>query len=156
MGRQPQQTDDGLDYSQTDLRSSGTRPRTFNVVDDDPALCTSGYRRSPTCSMHPAERVPARLARMVAGFAPVYYATRMADVALGRVLTTPTDGGVTAVTASLTVDFLSRAADGDWIQVAAHAPRAGQRMGFARAEFSLEDRLVAQATGIFAITNPRS
>lgn len=87
------------------------------------------------------------------GFLHAAVVMALADVALGRTLT-PSDSGVSAVTASLTVNFLDRVEAGDWLAVAAHAGRAGRRLGFARADVTVEDRLVAQATGVFAMATP--
>jgi acyl-coenzyme A thioesterase PaaI-like protein len=55
------------------------------------------------------------------------------------------------VTSSLTIDFVAAADEGDWIEATAEAIRVGRRLGFARALIRSGDRIVAQASGVFAV-----
>jgi uncharacterized protein (TIGR00369 family) len=75
----------------------------------------------------------------------------LADIVLGRNAAAATDPPTPLVTSSLTIDFIAAADEGDWIEATAEAIRVGRRLGFARALLRRGDRIVAQASGVFAV-----
>jgi acyl-coenzyme A thioesterase 13 len=75
----------------------------------------------------------------------------VADIVLGRNASAATDPPTPLVTSSLTIDFVAAADEGDWIEATAEAIRVGRRLGFARALIRSGDRIVAQASGVFAV-----
>ncbi len=84
----------------------------------------------------------------------------LADAALGYCLADPAGGdgkdGVLAMsTASLTVDFIASAGEGDWIEITPQGLRTGSKLAFAQALFHRGDRLVARASAVFAVLGGR-
>lgn len=84
----------------------------------------------------------------------------LADAALGYCLADPASGnsneGVLAMsTASLTVDFIASAGEGDWIEITPEGLRTGSKLAFAQALFHRGDRLVARASAVFAVLGGR-
>ena len=84
----------------------------------------------------------------------------LADAALGYCLAEPASGdsreGVLAMsTASLTVDFIASAGEGDWIEITPEGLRTGSKLAFAQALFHRADRLVARASAVFAVLGGR-
>ncbi|GCB03291.1 PaaI family thioesterase [Ralstonia sp. SET104] len=84
----------------------------------------------------------------------------LADAALGYCLAEPASGdsneGVLAMsTASLTVDFIASAGEGDWIEITPHGLRTGSKLAFAQALFHRGDRLIARASAVFAVLGGR-
>ena len=78
----------------------------------------------------------------------------LADAALGYCLAEPGDGTGGAIamsTASLTVDFIASAAEGDWIEITPEGLRTGSKLAFAQALFHRGDRLIARASAVFAV-----
>jgi len=86
----------------------------------------------------------------------------LADAALGYCLAEPGEGthtrtgGVIAMsTASLTVDFIASAGEGDWIEITPEGLRTGSKLAFAQALFHRGDRLIARASAVFAVLDGR-
>ncbi|WP_296223074.1 PaaI family thioesterase [Ralstonia sp. UBA689] len=82
----------------------------------------------------------------------------LADAALGYCLAEPGDGNGGAIamsTASLTVDFIASAGEGDWIEITPEGLRTGSKLAFAQALFHRGDRLVARASAVFAVLGGR-
>lgn len=78
----------------------------------------------------------------------------LADAALGYCLAEPgegTGGALAMSTASLTVDFIASAGEGDWIQITPEGLRTGSKLAFAQALFHRGDRLIARASAVFAV-----
>lgn len=73
----------------------------------------------------------------------------IADLVLGRNVVLRSRAAVRAVTASLTIHYLSPVRAGEWI--AATVPRVGDRLGVASALVTASGRPVAQASGVFAM-----
>ncbi|AMP69951.1 PaaI family thioesterase [Ralstonia solanacearum] len=90
----------------------------------------------------------------------------LADAALGYCLADPAGGDgkdgkdgksdvIAMSTASLTVDFIASAGEGDWIEITPQGLRTGSRLAFAQALFHRGDRLVARASAVFAVLGAR-
>ncbi|MCT7295326.1 PaaI family thioesterase [Ralstonia sp. CHL-2022] len=82
----------------------------------------------------------------------------LADAALGYCLAEPgegTGGALAMSTASLTVDFIASAGEGDWIEITPEGLRTGSRLAFAQALFHRGDRLIARASAVFAVLGGR-
>ncbi|WP_247548974.1 PaaI family thioesterase [Ralstonia solanacearum] len=87
----------------------------------------------------------------------------LADAALGYCLADPAGGGgkdskgdvIAMSTASLTVDFIASAGEGDWIEITPQGLRTGSRLAFAQALFHRGDRLIARASAVFAVLGAR-
>jgi uncharacterized protein (TIGR00369 family) len=75
----------------------------------------------------------------------------LADVVLGRNTAALAEPAAALVTASLTVDFVAGADVGDWVEATAEGTHLGRRLGFARARLWVGDRVIAQASGVFAV-----
>lgn len=79
----------------------------------------------------------------------------VADLVLGRNVVLRSGAVARAVTASLTIHFLSPVRPGEWIEASATVPRVGSRLGVAAALITAEGRPVAQASGVFAMGDGR-
>ncbi len=94
------------------------------------------------------------------GFLHAGVLVAVADVVMGHTAhrAAPPDTGL--VTASLTTEFPGSAQLGEWVHGTATARRVGRRLAFTGAEFTVDDRLVLTASGVFAVTGrtnpPRS
>jgi acyl-coenzyme A thioesterase 13 len=79
----------------------------------------------------------------------------IADLVLGRNVVLRSGDVARAVTASLTIYFLSPVRPGEWIEASATVPRVGSRLGVAAALVTADGRPVAQASGVFAMGDGR-
>jgi acyl-coenzyme A thioesterase 13 len=79
----------------------------------------------------------------------------LADVVLGRNAAAGTESPTPLVTANLNIDFIAGAAAGDWVEATAEATHVGRRLGFARAVLYVDGRIIAQASGVFAVVERR-
>ena len=61
----------------------------------------------------------------------------------------------TGLKASLTVDFIASAGEGDWIEITPEGLRTGSKLAFAQALFHRGDRLIARASAVFAVLGGR-
>jgi uncharacterized protein (TIGR00369 family) len=81
-------------------------------------------------------------------------ATALLDVVCARNIASMSDPPTPVVTASLTVDFIAPAGEGDWIEATAKVTRLGRRLAFCRAQLEANERTIAQATAVFAVVTP--
>lgn len=75
----------------------------------------------------------------------------VADVVMGHTARRAAPPGTRLVTASLVTDFLNSARPGDWVHGMATTRRAGRRLAFTSAEFTVADRLILTASAVFAV-----
>ena len=81
----------------------------------------------------------------------------LADVVMGHTAQRVAPAGSSLVTASLTTDFVSSARLEDWVRGAAEVRHVGRRLAFTGCRFTVDDRLLLSASGVFAVlTDPRS
>ena len=81
----------------------------------------------------------------------------LADVVMGHAAQRVAPAGSSLVTASLTTDFVSSARLGDWVRGAAEVRHVGRRLAFTGCRFTVDDRLLLSASGVFAVrTDPGS
>jgi acyl-coenzyme A thioesterase PaaI-like protein len=64
-------------------------------------------------------------------------------------------GGSGLRTVSLTVDFLSSAMLGEWVEGSAELIRATRTLAFAQGTARVGDRIVIRMNGIFSLPRPR-
>ncbi|MDN5914899.1 MAG: PaaI family thioesterase [Pseudonocardia sp.] len=89
------------------------------------------------------------------GFLHAGVLVAVADVVMGHTARRAAPPGTRLVTASLTTDFPGSAQSGDWVCGTAAARRVGRRLAFTSCEFTVVDRSVLTATGVFAVATPR-
>ncbi len=79
--------------------------------------------------------------------------TTLADSAMGIniALARQVRGG--QVTVSLTVDFLSSARLGDWLEARVHITRMGQRLAYANGDLWVGERQVLRTSAVFAFVD---
>ena len=58
------------------------------------------------------------------------------------------------MTASLTVDFIAPAREGDWIEATANVTRLGRRLAYCSGRLESSGKTIAQATAVFAVMTP--
>jgi len=75
----------------------------------------------------------------------------IADIALGYGLATATNPPTRMVTANLSVDFAGSAKVGDWVETSLDIQKAGSRMAFANVYFSVGNKRIARASGVFLV-----
>ncbi len=74
----------------------------------------------------------------------------LADNAMGLACVLSAGGeGSGAVTASLSVEFISSAKAGQWLEVAAEPTKVGRTLAFAQARITADGELVATASAVF-------
>lgn len=73
------------------------------------------------------------------------------DVVMGHATAKLSDPPAALVTVSFTVNLMSAATVGEWLTVTALPRRIGRRMSFADATVDSAQRLVATASGVFAV-----
>jgi len=74
----------------------------------------------------------------------------LADSAMGIVIPRAQTPRRPVLTVSLSVDFLSAAQLGDWLEAHVRIDRSGNRLAFASCLVQAEGRLVLRASGVFA------
>lgn len=79
----------------------------------------------------------------------------LADIALGYNVAFSQEPPISAVTATLTVDYMGRIRVGDWLEVAVDIQKLGKRLAFANCVFTVADVRVARANGVFSIINKK-
>ena len=79
----------------------------------------------------------------------------LADVALSYNAAFQGEAPTPMVTASLTVDYLGSAKLGDWIEITTEVMKVGRSMAFANCIFTVGDKAVAKASGVFSVVSPR-
>jgi len=75
----------------------------------------------------------------------------LADMAMGYNIAFSQQPPVSAVTASLTVDYVGRISRGDWLEVEVDIQKMGKRLVFANCFFYVGERRVARANAVFSI-----
>ena len=73
------------------------------------------------------------------------------DVALGYTMASSPDRPRSALTASLTIDYVGSAKVGDWIEAHVTVQRMGVHLAFASCNLQCGQKLVLRASGVFAI-----
>jgi acyl-coenzyme A thioesterase 13 len=75
------------------------------------------------------------------------------DVVMGHATAKLGDPAPALLTASLTINLTAGVTVGQWLTVTALPRRLGRRMAFADATVEADQRLVATASGVFAVMN---
>jgi acyl-coenzyme A thioesterase 13 len=75
----------------------------------------------------------------------------LADIALGYNIAFSQEPPISAVTASLTVDYVGRVSRGDWLEVDVDIQKLGKRLAFANCFFYVGEQRVARANAVFSI-----
>lgn len=76
----------------------------------------------------------------------------LADTALGYAMGARTGGKYSLVTASLTIDYVGSAKEGDWVEAQVDVQRVGSRLGFANCYLVAGERRIVRASAIFALS----
>ena len=61
------------------------------------------------------------------------------------------ENAIGMVTASLTVDFIGRANNGDWVDIEVVVRKVGGKMAFADCVFFVERNIIARASAVFSV-----
>ena len=77
--------------------------------------------------------------------------TTLADSALGINLSLARGRRGAQVTVSLTVDFLSGAREGEWLEAHVVITRLGKRLAYANCDLKVGDRQVLRSSAVFAV-----
>lgn len=80
----------------------------------------------------------------------------LADIALGYNCAFGNAEPVPMVTASLTIDYAGAASVGDWIEINTDVQKVGKTMAFANCYFSVGDKRIARASGVFSVVAIKS
>lgn len=75
----------------------------------------------------------------------------LVDVLMGYTLTYSSDRPILLTTAHLSVDHLSAAERGDWLEGHAHPGRIGKELAYGYCSVRVGDRVVAHARAIFTV-----
>jgi len=75
----------------------------------------------------------------------------LADIAMGYNIAFSEDPPVSAVTASLTVDYVGKVSQGDWLEVHVDIQKKGKRLAFVNCFFYVDDKRVSRANAVFHI-----
>ena len=76
----------------------------------------------------------------------------LADITIGYSLAFSTEPPTAAVTASLTLDFLSSAQKGDWLEAAVEFHQLGKRVAFGNCYITRGEERIARASAAFLVT----
>lgn len=79
----------------------------------------------------------------------------IADLSLGHTMRRSTDAPPELSTVSLSLDFVSAARTGDWLEASAEVLRLGPTTGFARCIVTSAERPVLRGSGVFAVAHRR-
>lgn len=75
----------------------------------------------------------------------------LADIAMGYSAVSSTEPPRRLVTTSQTVDYVSRAEKGDWIEVHTDVQKVGRTTAFANCYFHVGSRRIARASAVFSV-----
>ena len=75
----------------------------------------------------------------------------LADIALGYSLSSSTEPPTDAVTASLQLDYVGAANEGDWLQTRVDFQKLGKRLAFANCYIERDGEIVVRASAVFAV-----
>lgn len=78
----------------------------------------------------------------------------LVDTSLGIVVSSSREPAQPIVTVSLTSNFVSSAAPGDWIEAHVTIDRMGGRLAYASCTLRCGDRTIMTGTGVFALMKP--
>jgi acyl-coenzyme A thioesterase 13 len=76
----------------------------------------------------------------------------LADIALGYSLSSSTEPPTAAVTASLSLDFIGAANEGDWLETRVDFHKLGKRLAFANCFIERNTETIARASAVFVVT----
>ena len=76
----------------------------------------------------------------------------LADLAMGYSLAFSETPPRPFLTVNLNIDFLDHMEIGDWVEVTVTVDKKGRSMAFAGCEFTVAEKLVARASGVFKTT----
>jgi uncharacterized protein (TIGR00369 family) len=76
----------------------------------------------------------------------------LADITIGYSLAFSTEPPTAAVTANLTLDFLSSARIGDWLEARVEFHKLGSRVAFGNCYISNDKERVVRASAVFLVT----
>jgi acyl-coenzyme A thioesterase 13 len=76
----------------------------------------------------------------------------LADITIGYSLAFSTEPPTAAVTANLTLDFLSSAQQGDWLEAAVEFHKLGGRVAFGNCYIRRGAERIARASAVFLVT----
>ncbi len=79
----------------------------------------------------------------------------LADLALGYTIAYLSDPPKSAVTASLTIDYVGSARVGDWLEVHTDVQKSGGRLTFANCYVHVGDARIVRASAVFASSGER-
>ncbi|AQV94711.1 PaaI family thioesterase [Cupriavidus necator] len=121
-----------------------------------PVLSGSGYMNSfGTFYVHPERRiVGARVGDghlNGLGIAHGGMLATLADTAIGMIMMVEDKHGTPGVTATLSIDYLSAASPGDWVEAHVELDKMGSRLRFAGCRLMVGDRCVLKASAVFAV-----
>lgn len=121
-----------------------------------PVLSGSGYMNSfGTFYVHPERRIVAARVRGThlngLGIAHGGMLATLADTAIGMIMMVEDKRGTPGVTATLSMDYLSPASAGDWVEAHVDLDKMGSRLRFAGCRLLVGERCVLKASAVFAV-----
>ena len=76
----------------------------------------------------------------------------LADIALGYSLASSTEPPTAAVTASLNLDYVGAANEGDWLETRVDFHKLGKRLAFANCYVERSGETIVRASAVFLVT----
>lgn len=76
----------------------------------------------------------------------------LADIALGYSLSSSTEPPTAAVTASLQLDYVGAAHEGDWLETRVDFHKLGNRLAFANCFIERDKEVIVRASAVFAVS----
>lgn len=75
----------------------------------------------------------------------------LADVGMGYAMAFSSDPPMPLITASMTLDYLSAVQLNEWLEVRLEFSKKGRQLAFATVVLHVGERMVARASGVFAV-----
>jgi acyl-coenzyme A thioesterase 13 len=75
----------------------------------------------------------------------------LADVGMGYAMAFSSNPPLPLITASMTLDYLSPVQINEWLEVRLEYSKKGRQLAFATVGLHVGDRMVARASGVFAV-----
>lgn len=75
----------------------------------------------------------------------------LADIGMGYAMAFSSDPPLPLITASMTLDYLGAVQVGEWVEVQLEHSKRGRQMAFATVSLRVGERVVARASGVFAV-----
>ncbi len=121
-----------------------------------PVLSRSGYMNGfGTFYVHPERRIVAARVRDThlngLGIAHGGMLATLADTAIGMMMMVEDKHGTPGVTAALSMEYLSSASSGDWVEAHVEIDKMGARLRFAGCRVLVGERCVLKASAVFAV-----